>query len=427
MTGDRAPLMETRLSFPLLLLFGTFLITTATTGLYIYFFHAQKNYTIRVGILHSQTGTMAISELPVIDATILAIDEINQAGGLLGKFIEPIVADGASDWPTFAAQAEKLITQDKVDVIFGCWTSASRKSVKPVVEKHNHLLFYPVQYEGLENSPNIIYTGAAPNQQILPGVTWAYYNLGKKFFLVGSDYIFPRVANELIKVHSASFGGKIVGETYQPLNNPTFQKVVQEIIKAQPDVIINTINGSGNISFFKELKNAGITAEKIPTMSFSIAEEELKALQSKELIGNYVTWSYFQSINRPENTLFIEKFKKKFGQDRVVSDPLEAAYFGVHLWAQTVKNSGTSEVETIRNMVKGQGRNAPEGIVYIEPDNNHTWKMVRIGKITPEGQFHEVWNSIKSIRPVSFPTERQNWSGLLERLYTGWNNQWSAD
>lgn len=420
--------MKNKLLLPIIIVIATIVVTTLATFMFMHFIPSQSRYTIRVGILHSQTGPLAMSELAVIDATILAIDEINAAGGLLGKFINPVIADGASDASTFALQAEKLITKDQVDVIFGCWTSASRKAVKPVIEKHNHLLFYPVQYEGLESSPNIVYTGAAPNQQILPGVTWAFYNLGKTFFLVGSDYIFPRVANELIKDHVIAFGGKIVGEAYQPLNEPHFEMIVQEIVKKQPQVIINTINGSGNISFFKELRRAGITSDKIPTMSFSIAEEELKTLPAQELIGDYATWNYFQSIQRPENLLFIEKFKKKYGESRVTSDPLEAAYFGVHLWAQAVKKAGTAAVEIIGTMIKQQGMDAPEGIVYIDQDNNHTWKMVRVGKINKDRQFDEIWNSKKSIRPIPFPVHgTQNWSELVQLLYKGWNNQWSAE
>ena len=409
-----------------------FLLTSAVLAIAItaawFYFLGNRNTKIRVGILHSQTGTMAMSELPVIDATLLAIEEINRQGGLLGKIIEPILADGASDPSTFAAQAEKLITQDKVSVIFGCWTSACRKAVKEVVEKYDHLLFYPVQYEGLEDSRNIIYTGAAPNQQILPAVTWCFYNLGKTFFLIGSDYVFPRMANELIKDQAKLLGAKVIGEAYQPLGSLRFKSIVEDIVRLKPQVIINTINGSSNIAFFKELRNVGITPDKIPTMSLSIAEEELKIIGQHALTGDYATWSYFQSIQRPENIIFVKAFKKRYGQNRVVSDPLETAYFGVYLWSQAVKNASAVQPSIIKEAVKKEGRDAPEGIVYIDPDNNHTWKSVRIGKVTQGEQFSQVWSS-EAIHPMPFPilSENRNWEGFLERLYEGWNKKWSAE
>ena len=394
-----------------------------------YFSIVKRNYPIKVGILHSQTGTMATSELPIIDASLMAIEELNNRGGLLGRLIEPIVVDGASDWPTFAAKAEKLIVTDKVDAIFGCWTSASRKAVKPIVEKYDHLLFYPVQYEGLEDSQNIIYLGATPTQQILPGVTWAFYNLGTTFFLVGSDYVFPRTANELIKNHIKLFNGKIVGEAYQPLGSTSFTEIVKEIMRLQPKVIINTINGNSNNSFFKELRSAGITPDKIPTMSFSIAEQDLEILGPRYLIGDYAAWSYFQSVDNLKNKAFVKRFKQKYGNNRVVSDPLEAAYCGINLWAKAVKDATTARVKEIKMRIKKQGYNAPEGIVYIDPNNNHTWKNVRIGKITENGQFTIVWSSQKAIRPVPFPIfyGRKNWDLFLEKLYEGWNKKWALE
>ncbi|MFA6066505.1 MAG: urea ABC transporter substrate-binding protein [Candidatus Babeliaceae bacterium] len=406
-----------------------FALAAASSLVYLSIVVIKKRLPIRVGILHSQTGTMAISELPIIDATLMAIEEINDSGGLLGRSIEPIVEDGASDPATFAAKAEKLITKDKVDVIFGCWTSASRKAVKSIVEKHDHLLFYPVQYEGLEDSPNIIYTGATPNQQILPGVTWCYYNLGATFFLVGSDYVFPRTAHEIIKNYIKLFNGKIIGEAYVPLGGTSFEGIVKNIVALQPKVIINTINGNSNNTFFKALRNAGITPDKIPTMSFSIAEQDLEVLGAQELVGDYAAWSYFQSVASPTNERFVDRFKKKYGQDRVVSDPLEAAYFGIGLWAQAVREVKTSQVLKIKNAIKKQGQDAPEGIVYIDPNNNHTWKTVRIGKITQQGQFDIVWSSHKAIRPIPFPSFRGriNWEGFLEKLYEGWNKKWALE
>jgi len=322
----------------IILVLGITALVTASAAIVYAWLYNNQHYAVRVGILYSETGAMATNELPIIDALLMGIEEINNSGGVLGKSIEPIIADGASDPITFGNQAEKLITERKVDVIFGCWTSASRKRVKPIVEKYDNLLFYPLQYEGLENSANIIYTGAAANQQLLPGITWCYFNIGNSFFLVGSDYVFPRTANVVIKNYIDAFDITIVGEVYHPLSSMDFTDTVQKILKAQPKVIINTLNGNSNVAFFAELKKAGITAQKIPVMSFSIAEEELRTtLKNQDLTGNYATWSYFQSVNTPESIQFVEKFKKKYGQHRVVSDPMEAAYFGVHLWAQAVK------------------------------------------------------------------------------------------
>jgi len=392
-----------------------------------FYLNLKPKQTIKIGMLHSLTGTMAISEKSVVDAYQLAIDEINQRGGVLGRQIEPIVVDGRSDWPTFAKEAERLITQDKVSTVFGCWTSASRKTVKPVFEKYNHLLIYPVQYEGLEMSPNIVYTGAAPNQQIIPAVKWSLDNLGNSFYLVGSDYVFPRTANEIIKDQVTSLGGKIVGEDYILLGSTDVKAIVQKIVKAKPTVILNTINGDTNLAFFKELRAAGIGPDTIPTMSFSIAEEELRSLSSAKIAGDYAAWNYFQSIDGQDNGDFVKRFKAKFGQERVTSDPMEAAYFGVYLWASAVEAAGTDDVNAIRNNLKNQSINAPEGIVYIDGETQHTWKSVRIGKIQENGQFQVVWNSEKPIRPVPYPLYRSksDWDKFLQGLYTGWGGSWA--
>jgi urea transport system substrate-binding protein len=397
----------------------------------IYFLtHTQIQFSqkpIKVGILHSLTGTMAISERSVVDSTLLAIEEINQKGGILGRKIQPIIVDGKSDWNTFAKQAENLITQEKVVTVFGCWTSASRKTVKPIFEKYNHLLIYPVQYEGLEESPNIVYTGAAPNQQIIPAVKWSFDNLGKRFFLVGSDYIFPRTANAIIKDQVTALQGEILGEEYIPLGSNKVKTAIDKISAIQPNVILNTINGDSNIAFFKALRQAGISSEIIPTISFSIAEEELKSLPNKDVVGDYAVWNYFQNINNPKNSEFIQKFQKKYGKNRVTSDPIEAGYFGVYLWAQAVKAAGTDEVNMIREYIKDQSFKAPEGVVYIDANNQHTWKTVRVGKIQSDGQFKIVWNSGKPVRPVPYPISRSKaeWEIFIHNLYLDWNQNWA--
>ncbi|MBK1986116.1 urea ABC transporter substrate-binding protein [Sphaerospermopsis aphanizomenoides BCCUSP55] len=406
-------------------------IVAFALGLTIYFLtHLQIQFSqkpIKVGILHSLTGTMAISEKSVVDATLLAIGEINEKGGILGRKIQPIIADGKSDGKTFAKQAENLITQEKVVTVFGCWTSASRKTVKPIFEKYDHLLIYPVQYEGLEQSPNIVYTGAAPNQQIIPAVKWSFDNLGKRFFLVGSDYIFPRTANAIITDQVTALQGEILGEEYILLGSQKVEPVIQKIIATKPDVILNTINGDSNIAFFKALRQAGISSDIIPTISFSIAEEELKSLPSKDVVGDYAVWNYFQTINKYKNFEFIEKFKTKYGKNRVTSDAIEAGYFGVYLWAQAVKDAGTDDVNIIRQYIKDQSFNAPQGVVYIDADNQHTWKTVRVGKIRSDGQFKIVWNSGKPIRPVPYPISRSKaeWELFINNLYQGWNRNWA--
>ena len=408
-------------------------LTVLLLGLSYFFYvrwrspEKRSSPTIKVGILHSLTGTMAISENSVVLATLMAIDEINEAGGIFGKKIKPVVVDGKSDWPTFAKEAERLIVEEKVHVVFGCWTSASRKMVKPIFEKHNHLLFYPVQYEGLEQSPNIIYTGAAPNQQIIPGIKWSFDHLGKRFFLVGSDYVFPRSANALIKEVVASLGGTVVGEEYIPLGSKEVESIIKNIISTEPDIIINTINGDSNVPFFTQLRAVGITPENIPTISFSISESELEHLGVDNMIGDYAAWNYFQSINTPENKRFVEKFKKRYGKDLILSDPMEAAYFGVYLWRNAVLNAHSTDAQKVRKALRGRAYDAPEGIVYIDLVNNHTWKNVRIGKIRSDGQFHIVWDSYKPIQPVPYARykSKQEWDSFLENLYKGWGNKWA--
>jgi urea transport system substrate-binding protein len=382
---------------------------------------------IRVGILHSFSGTMAISERSVAEATLLAIDEINAAGGLLGGQIVPVIADGRSDWPTFAAEAQRLIAEERVQVIFGCWTSASRKSVKPVVERYHHLLFYPVRYEGLESSPSIVYTGSAPNQQILPGVKWAFDHLGKRFFLVGSDYVFPRTANAIITDQLAALGGQVLGEAYVLLGSTDVQEVVRTIVHAQPAVILNTINGDSNVAFFRALRAAGITPERIPTMSFSIAEHELQTLGAGMMVGDYAVWSYFQSVATPENMRFVQRFRAQYGPDRATGDPIQAGYFGVHLWAQGVRDAGTPEPEAVRRTIGNQSYTAPEGIVYVDAENQHTWKTVRIGQVREDGQFAILWTSERPIRPLPYPAFRlkAEWEQFLHGLYRGWGERWA--
>lgn len=355
--------------------------------------------TIKVGILHSLSGTMAISEVSLRDAELMAIKEINAKGGVLGKQIEPVIEDGASDWPTFAEKAKKLIQQDKVATIFGCWTSASRKAVLPVVESLNGLLWYPVQYEGLESSKNIFYTGAEPTQQIVPAVSWLLKNKGKKMYLLGSDYVFPRTANKIIKAQLKAEGGEMVGEEYTPLGHTDYSTIITKIKAAKPDVVFNTLNGDSNVAFFKQLKDAGITAKDMPVLSVSIAEEEIRGIGAANLAGHYAAWNYFQTTKGAENDKFVADYKKAYGSDRVTDDPIEAAYFQVYLWAKAVEKAGSTEVDKVREGAKGIEFQAPEGLVKVEPSNQHTWKTARIGEIMADGQFKEVWSSGEPIKP----------------------------
>jgi urea transport system substrate-binding protein len=358
--------------------------------------------TIKVGILHSLSGTMAISEKSVVDAEQLAIEEINKSGGVLGKQIEAIVEDGASDWPTFAEKATKLIDQDKVVTVFGCWTSSSRKAVLPVFESKKHMLWYPVQYEGQECSNYVFYTGAAPNQQIEPSVDWLLENKGKDFFLVGSDYVFPRTANTIIKAQLEAKGGKVVGEDYLPLGNVEVTPIISKIKQALPNggVIYNTLNGDSNVAFFKQLQGAGMTAEKYPSMSVSIAEEEVKAIGVDFLKGHYASWNYFQTVELPASVKFVEAFKAKYGADRVVNDPMEAAYVAVYFWKAAVEKAGTADdLEAVRKSALGLTFDAPGGMYTLE-NNHHLAKFVRLGQVRDDGLFDIIYESKAAVPPI---------------------------
>ncbi|ACS99236.1 urea ABC transporter substrate-binding protein [Paenibacillus sp. JDR-2] len=358
--------------------------------------------TIKVGVLHSLSGTMAISEVSVRDAEMMAIEEINAAGGVLGKKIEAIQEDGASDWPTFAEKARKLLSEDKVATVFGGWTSSSRKAMKPVFEELNGLLWYPVQYEGLEASPNIFYTGATTNQQIVPAVDWLLENRGKKFYLLGSDYVFPRTANLIIKEQLKAKGGEMVGEEYTPLGHTDYSTIISKIKEAKPDVVFNTLNGDSNVAFFKQLKDAGISAKDITTLSVSVAEEEIRGIGVDVLQGHLAAWNYYQTTDTPANKTFVENYKKKYGEDRVTADPIEAGYTAVYLWKAAVEKAGSTDVDKVKAAAKDLEWDAPEGKVKIDGENQHIYKTVRIGEVQADGQFKELWNSGDAVMPDPF-------------------------
>ena len=339
---------------------------------------AAEKEPIKVGILHSLSGTMSISEVAVKDGELLAIEEINAKGGVLGRKIVPTIEDGASDWPNFAEKAKKLIMTDKVSVVFGCWTSASRKAVLPVFERYDHLLFYPVQYEGLEASKNIIYTGATANQQIMPGVTWLLKNGHKNFYLLGSDYVFPRTCNLIVKAQLKAEGGNLAGEEYTPLGHTEYSTVINKIKASKADIVFNSLNGDSNVAFFKQLRAAGITPKDIPTMSVSIAEDEIRGIGTENLVGHLAVWNYFMSMDTPENKKFVAAYKAKYGKDRVTDDPIEANYFGVYLWAKAVEKAGTPDPKKVREAVRGLQFMAPEGLVTVDPTNNHVHRLFKL-------------------------------------------------
>ncbi len=376
---------------------------------------AQSKEPIKVGILHSLSGTMAISETSLKDVALMTIDEINKSGGVLGRKLEPVVVDPASNWPLFAEKARQLITKDKVAVTFGCWTSVSRKSVLPVYEELNSLLFYPVQYEGEEMSKNVFYTGAAPNQQAIPAVEYLMSKEGggaKRFFLLGTDYVYPRTTNKILRAFLKSKGvaDKDIEEVYTPFGHSDYQTIVANIKKFSQGgktAVISTINGDSNVPFYKELGNAGLKAKDVPVVAFSVGEEELRGIDTKPLVGHLAAWNYFMSVKNPEN----DAFKKQWaawvkannlpgGDKRVTNDPMEATYVGIHMWAQAVKKAGTTDTDKVRAAMYGQTFKAPDGFTLTMGENHHLYKPVMIGEVKGDGQFAVVWKTPKPVRAM---------------------------
>jgi urea transport system substrate-binding protein len=375
--------------------------------------HAADD-TIKIGILHSLSGTMAISETSLKDVALMTIDEINAKGGVLGKKLEPVVVDPASNWPLFAEKARQLVSQDKVAVTFGCWTSVSRKSVLPVFESLDALLFYPVQYEGEELSQNVFYTGAAPNQQAIPAVEYLMSKEGgaaKRFFLLGTDYVYPRTTNKILRsfLHSKGVADKDIEEIYTPFGHSDYQTIVAQIKTfggGGKTAVVSTINGDSNVPFYKELGNQGLKATDIPVVAFSVGEEELRGIDTKPLVGHLAAWNYFMSVKNPANTAFIAAWKawvKKNnlpgGDARVTNDPMEATYVGIHMWAQAVAKAKSTEVADVRKAMSGQTFVAPSGFTLeMDATNHHLHKPVMIGEVQGNGQFDVVWKTTKTIR-----------------------------
>ncbi|MDR3472563.1 MAG: urea ABC transporter substrate-binding protein [Devosia sp.] len=362
--------------------------------------------TIKVGILHSLSGTMAISESTLKDTMLFLIDQQNKKGGLLGKKLEPVVVDPASDWPTFAEKARELISVDKVAAVFGCWTSSSRKSVLPVFEELNSILFYPVQYEGEESSRNIIYTGAAPNQQAIPAVDYLLNEEGvKRFVLEGTDYVYPRTTNKILAAYLKAKGipDEDVIVNYTPFGFSDWQTEVSKIkafgSAGKKTAVVSTINGDANVPFYKELANQGIKASDIPVVAFSVGEEELAGFDTKNLVGHLAAWNYFESVKNPTNEAFIKEWHTFIKNDkRVTNDPMEATYIGFKMWTQAVLQAGTTDVNAVRQALYGQKVKAPSGFTAIMNTNHHLSKPVMIGEIQANGQFDIVWKTKEAIK-----------------------------
>ncbi|MGJ8632793.1 MAG: urea ABC transporter substrate-binding protein [Luteolibacter sp.] len=369
-----------------------------TTGL------AVTDTTVTVGQLHSATGTMAISETGSIQAEQLAIDQINAMGGVLGRQIKVIKEDGASDWPTFAEKAKKLLVSDKVGTVFGCWTSASRKAVLPVFEKEKGMLYYPTFYEGLEQSPNVIYTGQEATQQILDGLNWvAKEKKAKTFYLIGSDYIWPRTSMKIARKHIENvLKGKVVGEEFYALGTTQFGSLINKIKLKKPDVVYAAVVGGSNVSFYKQLKAAGITSAKQTLLTISVTEDEVLGIGGENLEGFYSCMKYFQSLENESNKEFVAAFKEKYGKDSVIGDVTQAAYLGPWLWKAAVEKAGSFDIAKIAEASPGlEMTNAPEGYVKVHP-NHHLWSKARVGKWKKDGQAEIVYES-ELIEPDPFP------------------------
>lgn len=355
--------------------------------------------TVKIGSLNSLSGTMAISEVTVRDSIALAVDEINNSGGVLGKKIQIVAEDGASEPTVFAEKAQKLISSDCVAAVFGGWTSSSRKAMLPVFEDNDSLLYYPVQYEGLEDSKNIFYTGATTNQQIVPALDYLKEKGVRSLYLVGSDYVFPQTANRIITAYARANGIEIAGEDYTPLGSTDFSTIVNKVRAADPDAVFNTLNGDSNVAFFREYSNVGLKAADTPVVSVSIAEEEVGGIGVQNIAGQLTAWNYYQTVDTPANTKFVDAYKARYGANKPTSDPMEAAYTSVYLWKNTVEKAQSFSTKDIQDNADGVTVDAPEGQVTIDGSNHHITKTARIGEIRSDGLIYTVWDSGTPIRP----------------------------
>ncbi len=389
-----------------------------------------ENEPIKFGVLFSQSGPLRDSGRAAIEAALLAIDELNDKGGVLGRRVQSVVADGESDPDVFAVQAEKLLSREDVRAILGCWTSAARRAVVPVIQKHDSLLLYPVQYEGLEQSPVVFYLGAAPNQQILPAIRTALTTLKRRrLFLVGTDSVYPHAVNAMIRdVVAEEPAARVVGEMYLPPSSLDPQKAIAEIKKSNPDFIVDTLNGDTELSFPRALRKAGIFADQAPILFFDIPEYELRGRNGSSVVGDYVACNYFESVDRPENRAFVEKFRARYGLDRAISDSMENCYVGVQLWAKAVQKAGTPDPPLVRRALRGLEIEAPAGAIRIDPQTQHTYNVVRMAHILRGGRLEIIASTEQARPPVPYPPSRTpaEWDRFLEGLYKGWGGHCEA-
>ncbi len=381
---------------------GSMVVLSAASGAALVPVLASAQETVKLGLLHSLSGTIAIAEASLVDAEKMAIDEINASGGVLGRKIEPIVEDGASDWPTFAEKTKKLLQRDKVAAIIGCYTSASRKAVLPVLNQMHGLLYYPTYYEGQEEDKQVIYTSQEATQSVITAIEWMAKQQGKTFFLVGSDYIYPRTCNKIAKPTIAKAGGKVVGEEYAPLGHTEFSSIINKIKAAKPDWIYSTVVGGSNVAFYKQLKAAGLDGTKQNLLSTVVSENEIDGIGKENSVGYYACMGYFESLKNPQNERFVKALKAKYGQDRVVGDPMECAYNAVYLWKLAAEKAKSFDVAKVIAASSGLEFDAPEGKIRIHATNHHVAKKVRVGRARSDGQFDIVYES-GVIEPNPFP------------------------
>ena len=384
---------------------------------------------IRLGLLHSKSGSLAISEQSVLDAEIMAIDEINEAGGIGNRKIVWSAPDCQSDPVVFASQARDLIDKEQVAALFGAWSSECRKAVVPVVEEKSSLLFFPGNFEGIEKSPRVIYAGGAANQSVLPAVRWAYDSMkARRFFVVGLEEVWSRCSSEIGKDGVKAAGGEVVGESYLSPLSSDVDGMVESIRQANPDVVLNFLIGDPNIAFYSAFHRAGFTPDRLPIVAFGFSEDETRRFNPADVTGHYAAWNYFQTLNRPENREFVRRFRAKYGESRMVGDSMVAAYNSVRFWAQAAREVGTTDIAALSSSLDRQSMDAPDGIVTIDPMSRVVWRPFHVGRMRADGQLEIIWSIERPIRPVLFVGTRtaEQWRSFLENLHHGWGDRWSA-
>ena len=384
---------------------------------------------IRLGLLHSQTGPLAISEKSILDAEILAIEEINAAGGIGNRQVVYSSPDCRSDTQTFAVEARRLIEQEKVAALFGCWTSEARKAVVPVVEERGSLLFFPGNFEGIERSARVIYAGGIANQSVVPAVRWAFDSLkSRRYFVVGLEEVWSRTSAEIAKDSIKAAGAELVGESYTTTMTPNVEAMIEAIGQAKPDIVLNFLFGESNLAFYAGLRRAGMPPDKLPVLAFGFAEDESRRFPQADVVGQYAAWNYFQSVERPKNRDFVRRFRARFGENRVIGDPMIAAYNSIKFWAQSAGEVGPSDIPVLVNNLGRQSMDAPDGIVTVDGESQAVWRPFHVGRLLVNGQFEIIWSIEKPIRPVVFIGTRtpEQWRVFLDSLKVRWRGRWAA-